>query len=614
MSETINIVIVDKKFETQALQGLVIRSEGNANTIKIQFPKTYENEDLTNKMFILKCTNPNGIYFENILQKNVKTDYIELTWVVEPIFTTVSGILKVAIFAESANYSLGTQMSKVIVEESPQITVPIDQYTVFEQYLKEIRVLADSTETYYEQTLAIKNNFESKIVDGLTSEDPKKILSANQGGVLNARINNIVGQAGISNTEIVDARNASLKNTVYPALKARLDASDSEIINLRKYLKIERYGVKISKSNSSPAGAMEYIYDAAGKQPAYMDFGNGKFNYGDWSDAFFIKQNRPVMLDASWNVVEELDKADQTKKTDGKPSSISNDASNLNAFAEFPQVWYKTWEDSTHQYFAVSNVQYDETYKCDVCKDAAGKIADKWYFPMFDGSLISGKMRSLADKAVNASTTAAQEIGYCTLNGTGWYTLDKEQIHVFVMLAELISKNRNSQQAFGDQVSLATNTAGINTGSLKTFGQFKGYNDGIHATKMFYCETGSLGYFMRYAGHVTNVDKAHLIKTCPPYNLTGEGYTNVGVVSGDSGSYIKDMKFTEDGIFANLTGGSATTFWPDVVSFNSNCYALWRGYWNYAANAGLRYVAVTYAASGAVSVIASALSGRKPVL
>lgn len=230
MSETINIVVVDKKFETQALQGLVIRSEGNANTIKIQFPKTYESEDLTTKMFILKCTNANGIYFETLLQKNVKTDYIELTWVVEPVFTTVSGILKVAIFAESANYSLGTTMSKVIVEESPQIMVPIDQFTVFEQYLKEIRVAADSTESYYEQTLAIKNDFESKIVDGLTSEDPKKILSANQGRVLNTRINNIVGQTGNSNTEIVDARNSPERNTIYATLKDRLDAVDGDIV------------------------------------------------------------------------------------------------------------------------------------------------------------------------------------------------------------------------------------------------------------------------------------------------------------------------------------------------------------------------------------------------
>lgn len=390
---------------------------------------------------------------------------------------------------------------------------------------------------------------------------------------------------------------------------------DNKIRELAGALKIERYGVKIAKANSSPAGAMEYMYDAVGKQPAYMDFATGNFNYGDWADAFFIKQNRPVMLDTSWNIVEELDKTDQTKKTDGSPSSISSDASNLNAFAEFPQVWYKTWEDSTHQYFVISNVQYDETYKCDVCKDAAGKIADKWYFPMFDGSLISGKMRSLADKAVSVSKTAAQEIGYCTLHGASWYTLDKEQIHVFVMLSELISKNRNSQQAFGDQVSLATNTAGINTGSLKSFGQFKGYNDGIHATKMFYCETGSLGYWTRYAGHITNENSEHLVKNYPPYDINGAGYTNTGVITaGGSGSCIKNMAFTPDGIFANLTGGSATTYWPDVHWHEPSCYARWRGPWPDGARVGLRCLSVYTAASYAHSHFASALSGRKPVV
>jgi len=385
-----------------------------------------------------------------------------------------------------------------------------------------------------------------------------------------------------------------------------------EPINVGDFSSVERYGVKIAKANSNPAGAMEYMYDAVGKQPAYMDFATGNFNYGDWANAFFIKQNRPVMLDTSWNVVEELDKTDQTKKTDGSPSSISSDASNLNAFAEFPQVWYKTYEDATHHYILISNVQYDDSYKCDVCKDATGKVADKWYFPMFDGSLVGTKMRSLADKPVLVSKTGQQEIDYCKANGANWYTLDKEQIHVFVMMAELIAKNRNSQQAFGDQVSLATNTAGINTGSLKSFGQFKGYNDGIHATKMFYCETGSLGYAIRYAGHITNANSEQLSKNYPPYDINGADYTNTGIIVATNG-YIKDMLFNNDGIFGKTTGGSATTYWPDAHYFAPNCYARWRGTWNHAVVAGLRYALVNSAASGTASHIASALSGRKPV-
>ena len=625
------ITVKGKELITTQIEGLLVKGENNADVVEIIMPTTYGGVPISDKRFVIKMINSAGVYYDEVLEKVIEGDIIKLTWVITSPFTSVDGAIIISLSVEDDDgYELSTYTAKLPVAKSVTPTIPIAPETVLENYLQEMRMRTDQAEDYSFIAEAAKTEaLASKLAaetaktaaeaardaaalsqaDALTS---KNAAAASQSAAETAK----TGAEAARDIAVTAADDAVTRMAAYEggAIAVQVETNKNEISGLKNYLKIERYGVKIAKANSSPAGAMEYMYDAVGKQPAYMDFATGNFNYGDWANAFFVKQNRPVMLDTSWNVVEELDKTDQTKKTDGSPSSISDELSNLNAFAEFPQVWYKTWEDSTHQYFAISNVQYDETYKCDVCKDAAGKIADKWYFPMFDGSLISGKMRSLAGKSVSVSKTAAQEIVYCTLHGAGWYTLDKEQIHVFVMLAELIAKNRNSQQAFGDQVSLVTNTAGINTGSLKSFGQFKGYNDGIHATKMFYCETGSLGYWTRYAGHVTNANQEHLIKTYPPYNLDGAGYINTRVITaGTSGAYIKGMTFTPDGIFANLTGGSATTYWPDGHWHAANCYALWRGSWAYAAAVGLRYVSVNNAASYTYSTFASALSGRKPV-
>ena len=38
------------------------------------------------------------------------------------------------------------------------------------------------------------------------------------------------------------------------------------------------------------------MYDAVGLTPAAMDFTNGKFSYGDWSDKWFVTDNKPLML------------------------------------------------------------------------------------------------------------------------------------------------------------------------------------------------------------------------------------------------------------------------------------------------------------------------------
>lgn len=623
------IEVNGKDLITTQINGLIVKGENNADVIEINIPSVYGGQSIEDKRFILRMVNSQGTYYEKVLEKELQGGIIKLTWVVTSPFTSVDGILKIALSVEDdEGYKMSTMTSKINIGRTVVPGFPISPEQIFEDYLQEIRIRAEQTEKYSSFAEESQNAAAASQVaaesaktaaetarDAAALSQSDALASKNAAAASKTAAETAKTAAETARDTAVTAADDAVKRMQAfeaGAIAAQVETNKNEISDLKNYLKIERYGVKIAKGNSSPAGAMEYMYDAVGKQPAYMDFATGNFNYGDWNDAFFIKQNRPVMLDTSWNVVEELDKTDQTKKINGSLSSISDELSNLNAFAEFPQVWYKTWEDSTHQYFVISNVQYDETYKCDVCKDAAGKIADKWYFPMFDGSLISGKMRSLADKAVSVSKTAAQEIGYCTLHGASWYTLDKEQIHVFVMLAELIAKNRNSQQAFGDQVSLGTNTAGINTGSLKSFGQFRGYNDGIHATKMFYCETGSLGYTIRYAGHITNANSEQLCKNHPPYDINGADYTNTGIIVTTNG-YIKDMLFNNDGIFGKTTGGSATTYWPDAHYFAPNCYARWRGYWNAAAAAGLRYVYVASAASIAHSTFASALSGRKPV-
>ena len=100
----------------------------------------------------------------------------------------------------------------------------------------------------------------------------------------------------------------------------------------------KRYGVRIKKNESNPAARVEYIYDAVGMTPAKMNFTSGTFDYGDWADIWFVKNNYPVMVTYDGEEDYLLDPNDYTKKLNGAASDVANSAYGGNAMAAMPLV------------------------------------------------------------------------------------------------------------------------------------------------------------------------------------------------------------------------------------------------------------------------------------
>ena len=183
-----------------------------------------------------------------------------------------------------------------------------------------------------------------------------------------------------------------------------------------------KYGYKIAKSNSAPGSRVTPIdgCDNVGFSNAYMNFSTGVFNYGSWRNAFFMP--RPCMLKSNGVVDYYLDPNDYTKKEDGTASDIANTAYDGNAMMEFPKVYLYTYEDSTYEYHYVSNVKIDANYKCYAHLDQNGVEIPFCYMPIYNGSLISNKLRSLSGQSIMKSQTAPNEITYAKANGDLWYT------------------------------------------------------------------------------------------------------------------------------------------------------------------------------------------------
>jgi hypothetical protein len=344
---------------------------------------------------------------------------------------------------------------------------------------------------------------------------------------------------------------------------------------------IKRYGVKINKNDSNPSTRVEYLFDAVGMTPASMNYSAGTFDYGSWGDVFFVKNNYPAMVKYDGTEDYKLSTTDHAYKEDGTTASdVSNMNYGGNAMSVFDgtvdgKIWLSQFEIGNYEYMIISNVQYDESYNDDAYIRKDGTHADKLYYPMFKGSFDGTRIRSIAGQTDKCNTTASQEIGYCEANGTHWGMWDWAHQNLLHAMCVIMSKSDDCQTAFGrgqdsGYSSSATNYGKLSTGTLTDKGQFYGYNDGTHDVKVFYMESRWGLRWDRMLGQILNEGKL-LVKMFPPYNLTGDGYTDVGITpSGTSGGYISKTLVNKYGRLPKVASGSSSTYLCDGLYFNNS--------------------------------------------
>ncbi len=374
-------------------------------------------------------------------------------------------------------------------------------------------------------------------------------------------------------------------------------------------------GFRIKKAESDPDTRVEYTEGAVGFTPAGVNLSTGVFDYGSFADLWFVKDNKPVMLNADGTEAYELDPNDYTKKADGTASEISDTSQSKNAMSKIPCVWLKMWEDSTYEYCNICDIQLTDEYHAYAHQRSDGTIADYAYMSMFEGSLISSKVRSLKGQTPMNTQTGANELTYAKANGSLWSTRSWSHYNLINMLLILMGKSTNIQSKFGyghyNGGSAASSL--LKTGTLSDKGQFYGTSGNI-AMKCFHIENHYGDIWERIEGMVTNGSTHILVKEAPPYNTSGSGYTDTGVVpGGTSGGYINAAKMTQYGLIPKTASGSDSTYYADGLWFAANCYAFVGG----ACNAGLRVGALALDMSDALSASTwhggAALSCEQPI-
>ena len=345
----------------------------------------------------------------------------------------------------------------------------------------------------------------------------------------------------------------------------------------------KRYGYRVKIGEPNPSDRVEYLFDAVGMTPAHMDYDRQEFDYGDWKDIWFVRDNYPCMVRSDGSEDYRLDPGDYTKKlADGAASDVSNQQYEGNAMATIPLVWVSRYQEGGYQYVIFCESRYDESYKAYAHTRPDGTIAKVAYHALFKGSLVDGKLRSIAGQKPQNSSNAAQELNYAKANGAKW-TIRTWSLHSLIAdLLTLISKTTASQAAFGQGYTEGGSSAAdfLDCGTLKDKGQFFGYSDTARAMKVFHIENFWGDRWDRLAGLIYK-NGAFRVKMTPEgagYNLTGEGYTAIGKgitgqTAANGNGFQRDTEQTEYGRFpvVPLTGSDAAfetdyLYWNNIIT------------------------------------------------
>ena len=409
------------------------------------------------------------------------------------------------------------------------------------------------------------------------------------------------------------------------SVKSDLTNLEDDVEDIKKRIDI-CYGFEIDGSESNPSSAVTYISDAVGLTPAAMNYTTGSFNYGSWEDAFFMP--RPCMLKSDGTVDYYLDSGDYTKKEDGTASDIGNTAYDGNAMMEWGRNGRKIWlkiQPSSDGHSAkvwIANNQVDSKFHDYSFHNCKGESAEHFYTPIYNGSVISSKMRSLSGQTVSKSLAGTAEITAAKANNPS--TDELWNIECFAdrvlinMLLILMGKSLDTQTVFGQGANSGGSEAvndTFTTGVHNTKGLFYGTNSGEvsantfgNCVKVFGMENYYGFQWRRTNGLILNngATKYKLAygtedgSAATGYNTDGTDYKNANVTpSGTSGGYISAAKFAEDGMFSDTMSGSASTYFCDGTWFNNSTvtFALFGGVSNDGARVGAFCLALNVAVS-----------------
>lgn len=366
------------------------------------------------------------------------------------------------------------------------------------------------------------------------------------------------------------------------------------------------FGYDLELDNEDPLTRVTYPegLDNSKYSPAFMDYENDSFNYGDWPDTagtYFMP--KPCMLTWGGTVDHYLDQNDYTKKDDGAhTSSVDNPAFEGNAMMEWPKIYtHREVVDGVYK-FRCSDIPQGDGWKC-WCNYGVAYVnknyyldteVDNFYTSIYTGARYNdtGYLRSISGlapyKGETFTTTRGKAIcdsKYSTITGYSYLSWDIDLLADHMLINDLLvmmAKTTDCQTAYGNGVG--NSKSRINNGTLNDKGLFWGSNEWDKGVKVFGIENfwGNYSHFV--AGFMCKSATAYVqalkINTSDIYQASastlradfGETSRALSIrpsFTGTNGGYISEMQYIAFGLLPCGASGASNKYECDTMKWST---------------------------------------------
>lgn len=383
----------------------------------------------------------------------------------------------------------------------------------------------------------------------------------------------------------------------------------------------------------SPGSRIEYIGANKDYNPISVTKGGG-YSLNSWADFPVLKANKPYMVHSDGTPDYRLDEDDYTKKEDGTASDVSSTTYDGGAFSWLMKIYKKEYMAGDDRY-VLFRFEKADGFEPVGFLDPDNKELEGVWIPMFYGSIVSDKMRSISGVQPCYSNTCATEKTAIDAFGSRAKFLGGPIVETIIDLLIMFAKTTDLQVAYGygnmsGYDASLTPTMGVKQNAVVGGGQFYGTSDGKSLNKIFHSVVlGSWQQWMRDPYEVV-VNGAVKVSKNYSYDVTGATYTDTGIKVPDNcewdannnalayPSYYKTVPGYGAVPALDMKGGSTATggcdgLWRKDPTQTYTAVALRFGSCDYGRNGGPRARSWNYSAAVAAWGIGAALLLLPPV-
>lgn len=297
----------------------------------------------------------------------------------------------------------------------------------------------------------------------------------------------------------------------------------------------------------SPSNRIEYVGINKNFTPMTEDLTAHITKYGSWGNLPTLVENKPYMVKPTGEADYELNQNDYTKKLDGTNSDVANTAYDGGAFSKFVKVYVKRWIEGNDRHVRFSYVPIPGFEACGFY-DTNDSEMDYVWLPMFYGSTVEGKMRSLSglQPDINQNTDTQNKNIIAFSNRAAFF--GGAIIETIRDMLYMLFKTTDIQAACGKGNSSGYVNSppynGVLPNAVVGGGQFYGSNTGKNLNKIFHSIVlGSYNQWQRDPYYLV-VNGRYKVSTDYTYDITGAKYIDTGIDSEtvDSSKWIYPSK------------------------------------------------------------------------